>query len=164
MRGGGITMIFQEPMASFSLVYTVGQQIIEGILNHQDVSKAEARNRTIEILGRVGISNPERRIDDYPFRLSGGMRQRCMIATTTLAIPGMIIAETSLSFLGLGMRHPAISWGVLLVEAQNLQSVALAPWLLLPGAFVFVTVVTLNLVGDGLRDAADPCAATESTG
>ena len=87
-----------------------------------------------------------------------------IIATTTLAIPGMIIAETSLSFLGLGMRQPAISWGVLLVEAQNLQSVALAPWLLLPAAFVFVTVVTLNFVGDGLRDAADPYAATESTG
>ena len=85
-----------------------------------------------------------------------------IIATTTLAIPGMIIAETSLSFLGLGMRQPAISWGVLLVEAQNLQSVALAPWLLLPAAFVFVTVVTLNFVGDGLRDAADPYAATQS--
>ena len=83
-----------------------------------------------------------------------------IIATTTLAIPGMIIAETSLSFLGLGMRQPAISWGVLLVEAQNLQSVALAPWLLIPAAFVFVTVVTLNFVGDGLRDAADPYAAT----
>ena len=87
-----------------------------------------------------------------------------IIATTTLAIPGMIIAETSLSFLGLGMRQPAISWGVLLVEAQNLQSVALAPWLLIPAAFVFVTVVTLNFVGDGLRDAADPYAATQSTG
>lgn len=87
-----------------------------------------------------------------------------IIATTTLAIPGMIIAETSLSFLGLGMRQPAISWGVLLVEAQNLQSVALAPWLLIPAAFVFVTVVTLNFVGDGLRDAADPYAATESAG
>lgn len=87
-----------------------------------------------------------------------------IIATTTLAIPGMIIAETSLSFLGLGMRQPAISWGVLLVEAQNLQSVALAPWLLIPAAFVFVTVVTLNFVGDGLRDAADPYATTQSTG
>lgn len=87
-----------------------------------------------------------------------------IIATTTLAIPGMIIAETSLSFLGLGMRQPAISWGVLLVEAQNLQSVALAPWLLIPAAFVFVTVVTLNFVGDGLRDAADPYAATQSAG
>ena len=93
VRGGGITMIFQEPMASFSLVYTVGQQIIEGILNHQDVSKAEARNRTIEILGRVGIPNPERRIDDYPFRLSGGMRQRCMIAMALVNNPELVIAD-----------------------------------------------------------------------
>ena len=79
-----------------------------------------------------------------------------IIATTTLAIPGMIIAETSLSFLGLGMRQPAISWGVLLVEAQNLQSVALAPGLLIPAAFVFFTVVTLNFVGDGLRGRRRP--------
>ncbi|MCB1815035.1 MAG: ABC transporter permease [Candidatus Competibacteraceae bacterium] len=79
-----------------------------------------------------------------------------IIATSTLAIPVMIINETFLSFLGLGMRPPAISWGVLLQEAQNLQSVALAPWLLLPGLAVIITVLTLNIVGDGLRDAADP--------
>ena len=85
-----------------------------------------------------------------------------IIATTTLAIPGMIIAETSLSFLSLGMRPPAISWGVLLFEAQNIQSVALAPWLLLPAVFVFVTVVALNFAGDGLRDAADPYSSISS--
>ena len=79
-----------------------------------------------------------------------------IIATSTLAIPVMIINETFLSFLGLGMRPPAISWGVLLQEAQNLQSVALAPWLLLPGLAVIITVLALNIVGDGLRDAADP--------
>ena len=79
-----------------------------------------------------------------------------IIATSTLAIPAMIINETSLSFLGLGIRPPAISWGVLLQEAQNLQTVALAPWLLIPGAVVIVSVLAFNLVGDGLRDAADP--------
>ena len=79
-----------------------------------------------------------------------------IIATSTLAIPVMIINETFLSFLGLGMRPPAISWGVLLQEAQNLQSIALAPWLLLPGLAVIVTVLALNILGDGLRDAADP--------
>ena len=79
-----------------------------------------------------------------------------IIATSTLAVPVMIINETFLSFLGLGMRPPAISWGVLLQEAQNLQSVALAPWLLLPGLAVIITVLALNIVGDGLRDAADP--------
>jgi len=79
-----------------------------------------------------------------------------IIAAVTLAIPVMIINETFLSFLGLGLRPPAISWGVLLQEASNLQSVALAPWLLLPGVAVIVTVITPNILGDGLRDAADP--------
>ncbi|HLW48729.1 MAG TPA: ABC transporter permease [bacterium] len=79
-----------------------------------------------------------------------------IIATSTLAIPVLIISETSLSFLGLGIRPPAISWGVLLQEAQNIQTVAQAPWLLIPGAFVVVAVLAFNLVGDGLRDAADP--------
>ena len=79
-----------------------------------------------------------------------------IIATTTLAVPAIIIAETSLSFLGLGLRAPAISWGTMLSEAQNLQSVALAPWLLLPGPFVLVAILGFNFMGDGLRDAADP--------
>ncbi|NJN96079.1 MAG: ABC transporter permease [Anaerolineales bacterium] len=79
-----------------------------------------------------------------------------IIAASTLAVPVMIINETFLSFLGLGLRPPAISWGVLLQEAQNLQSIALAPWLLLPGLAVIITVLSLNILGDGLRDAADP--------
>ena len=79
-----------------------------------------------------------------------------IIATSTLSIPVMIINETALSFLGLGLRPPAISWGVLLQEAQTLQAVALAPWLLTPGVAVILVVLALNLVGDGLRDAADP--------
>ena len=79
-----------------------------------------------------------------------------IIAASTLAIPVMIISETSLSFLGLGIRPPAISWGVLLQEAQNIQTVALAPWLMFPGLVVIVSVLAFNLVGDGLRDAADP--------
>ncbi len=79
-----------------------------------------------------------------------------IIATSTLAIPVMIVSETSLSFLGLGIRPPAISWGVLLQEAQNIQTIAQAPWLLVPGVFVIIAVLAFNLVGDGLRDAADP--------
>lgn len=81
-----------------------------------------------------------------------------IIAALTLAIPGMILAETGLSFLGLGLRAPAISWGVLLQEAQNLRSVALAPWVLLPGAAVVLSILAFNFLGDGLRDAADPYA------
>jgi peptide/nickel transport system permease protein len=79
-----------------------------------------------------------------------------IIATATLAIPGMILAETSLSFLGLGLQTPIISWGVLLQEAQNLRALADAPWLLMPGAIIVVTILAMNFLGDGLRDAADP--------
>ncbi len=79
-----------------------------------------------------------------------------IIASLTLAIPGIILAETALSFLGLGLRAPVVSWGVLLQEAQNIRSVATAPWLLTPGLMVVVAVLALNFLGDGLRDAADP--------
>jgi peptide/nickel transport system permease protein len=79
-----------------------------------------------------------------------------IIATSTLAIPVLIISETSLSFLGLGIRPPAISWGVLLQEAQSIQAIAQASWLLIPGLAVVISVLAFNLVGDGLRDAADP--------
>jgi peptide/nickel transport system permease protein len=79
-----------------------------------------------------------------------------IIASLTLAIPGTILAETALSFLGLGLRSPVNSWGVLLQEAQNIRSVALAPWLLLPALAVVITVLAFNFFGDGLRDAADP--------
>lgn len=79
-----------------------------------------------------------------------------LIVQLTLAIPGMIIGETALSFLGLGLRPPVISWGVLIQEAQNVRSVMLYPWLLFPGLFVVITVLAFNFFGDGLRDAADP--------
>ncbi len=79
-----------------------------------------------------------------------------IIASVTLAIPGMILAETSLSFLGLGLKPPVVSWGVLLQEAQNLRTVALAPWNLAPAIPVVIAILTLNFMGDGLRDAADP--------
>lgn len=79
-----------------------------------------------------------------------------IIAATTLALPAMIISETALSFLGLGLRPPAISWGVLLQQAQNVQTVAISPWLMLPAVPVIIAVMAFNFLGDGLRDAADP--------
>jgi peptide/nickel transport system permease protein len=80
-----------------------------------------------------------------------------IIATLTLAIPSMILAETALSFLGIGLQPPIISWGVLLQEAQNIRAVAQAPWLLFtPAAAIVISVLSLNFLGDGLRDAADP--------
>jgi peptide/nickel transport system permease protein len=79
-----------------------------------------------------------------------------IIAATTLALPAMIISETALSFLGLGLRPPAISWGVLLQQAQNVQTVAISPWLMIPAVPVIAAVLAFNFLGDGLRDAADP--------
>jgi peptide/nickel transport system permease protein len=79
-----------------------------------------------------------------------------LIVQLTLAVPAMIIGETALSFLGLGLRPPVISWGVLIQDAQNVRSVLLYPWVLIPGAFVVITVLAFNFFGDGLRDAADP--------
>jgi len=79
-----------------------------------------------------------------------------IIAAATLAIPGMILAETALSFLGLGLQAPIVSWGTLLQEAQNIRTLATAPWLLAPGVCVVVVILALNFFGDGLRDAADP--------
>jgi peptide/nickel transport system permease protein len=79
-----------------------------------------------------------------------------IIAATTLALPAMIISETALSFLGLGLRPPAMSWGVLLQQAQNVQTVAISPWLMLPAVPVIIVVMAFNFLGDGLRDAADP--------
>ena len=82
-----------------------------------------------------------------------------LIASATLSIPSMILAETALSFLGLGLRPPITSLGVLLVEAQNLEAVELYPWLLIPAIPVIITVLAFNFFGDGLRDAADPYKA-----
>ena len=79
-----------------------------------------------------------------------------LIVSLTLAVPNMILAETALSFLGVGLRSPVVSWGVLMQEAQNVQTIALYPWLMIPGVFVVVTVLAFNFLGDGLRDAADP--------
>jgi peptide/nickel transport system permease protein len=79
-----------------------------------------------------------------------------IIAAITLAIPGMILSETALSFIGLGLREPVVSWGVLLQDAQEIRSIATAPWLLIPAAAVILAVLSLNFLGDGLRDAADP--------
>ena len=79
-----------------------------------------------------------------------------IIAEVSLAIPNMILAETALSFLGLGLQPPVVSWGVLLQEAQNIRAISTAPWLFAPGIAVVIAVLALNFVGDGLRDAADP--------
>ncbi|MCE7986593.1 MAG: ABC transporter ATP-binding protein [Caldilinea sp. CFX5] len=93
IRGGEIALIFQEPMTSFSAFHTVGNQIIEAIRLHNPVSRKEARERAIELLRLVGIPRPERRIDEYSFQLSGGLRQRVMIAMALSSDPKVLIAD-----------------------------------------------------------------------
>ena len=79
-----------------------------------------------------------------------------IVATITLSVPGMIISETALSYLGLGLRPPAVSWGVMLQQAQNVQTIALYPWLMVVAVFVIFSVLAYNFLGDGIRDAVDP--------
>jgi oligopeptide/dipeptide ABC transporter ATP-binding protein len=93
IRGNDISMIFQEPMTSLNPVFTIGDQIMEAIILHQRLNKAEARERAIEMLRLVGIPSPERRVDEYPHQLSGGMRQRVMIAMALSCNPKLLIAD-----------------------------------------------------------------------
>jgi oligopeptide/dipeptide ABC transporter ATP-binding protein len=93
LRGGKISMIFQEPMTALSPVHTVGNQICEAILLHQDVTNEQARAKAIEMLSKVGIPGPEKRIDQYPFEMSGGMRQRVVIAMALVCDPEILIAD-----------------------------------------------------------------------
>ncbi len=132
----------------------------------------------LSLVGWTGLARVVRgkilslREEDYATAalLSGASRTRIIlrhllpgftshiVVSLTLALPTMILAETALSFLGLGLRPPITSWGVLLQEAQNVQAVALHPWLLTPALFVILAVLAFNFVGDGLRDTADPYA------
>lgn len=93
LRGGQISMIFQEPMTALSPVHTVGNQICEAILLHQELSPKEARQKAIEMLKKVGIPGAEQRIDQYPFEMSGGMRQRVVIAMALVCDPEILIAD-----------------------------------------------------------------------
>ena len=93
IRGAEIALIFQEPMSSFSPVHTVGNQIVEAIMLHQHVDRRQARARTIEMLRRVGVSSPEQRVDQLSNQLSGGLRQRAMIAMALSCHPTLLIAD-----------------------------------------------------------------------
>jgi peptide/nickel transport system ATP-binding protein len=93
IRGGDIAMIFQEPLTSLSPIHTIGDQIVEAIRLHSEVSPEEARRQGIQMLQRVGIPKPEERFDNYPFQLSGGMRQRAMIAMALSCHPSLLIAD-----------------------------------------------------------------------
>ena len=93
IRGAEIALVFQEPMSSFSPVHTIGNQIVEAILLHQKVSRREARERAVEVFRHVGIPLPEQRLDAYSHQLSGGLRQRAMIAMALVCNPSLLIAD-----------------------------------------------------------------------
>jgi oligopeptide/dipeptide ABC transporter ATP-binding protein len=122
IRGKEISMIFQEPMTSLSPMYTVGNQIMENILLHTGVSKQQAKDQAIELLRQVGIPKPERLVDEYPFRLSGGMRQRSMIAMALSCNPGMLIADEPTTALDVTTQAQILD---LMLELQYKYGMAL---------------------------------------
>ncbi|MBC7385983.1 MAG: ABC transporter ATP-binding protein [Cryobacterium sp.] len=122
VRGNEISMIFQEPMTSLNPVFTIGNQIIEAIALHQNLSKKECRNKAIEMLKLVGIPSPETRIDDYPHQLSGGMRQRVMIAMALSCNPQVLIADEPTTALDVTIQAQILE---LLRELQNRVGMAM---------------------------------------
>jgi len=121
VRGNEISMIFQEPMTSLNPVFTIGDQIVEAILLHQGLDKGEARKRTIEMLDRVKIPDPESRIDAYPHQLSGGMRQRAMIAMALSCQPKLLIADEPTTALDVTIQAQVLR---LLKEIQREMGMA----------------------------------------
>ena len=122
IRGKEIAMIFQEPMTSLSPMYTVGNQIAENILLHSGIAKEAAREQAIVLLDQVGIPDPDRLVDEYPFRLSGGMRQRAMIAMALSCNPTMLIADEPTTALDVTTQAQILD---LMLELQHKYNMAL---------------------------------------
>lgn len=121
VRGNEISMIFQEPMTSLNPVFTIGDQIMEAIMLHQGLDKREARKRAIEMLDRVKIPSPEKKIDSYPHQLSGGMRQRAMIAMALSCQPKLLIADEPTTALDVTIQAQVLQ---LLKEIQREMGMA----------------------------------------
>ncbi len=108
VRGGAISMIFQEPMASFAPAISIGKQMVEQLMLHSDMTKKQARSHSIEMLDRVGISDPHKRVDQFAFELSGGMRQRAMIAMALSTNPKLLIADEPTTALDVTIQAQVI--------------------------------------------------------
>jgi peptide/nickel transport system permease protein len=178
-RGGWVDVLIQRVIEFILSIPTLPLWILLAALLPGDwgiVQRYFAITTIISLLGWTGMARVVRgrflslREEEFivAARLAGAKEFRIIfrhmlpsfisyiIAWTTLSIPQVMIAETSLSFLGVGLRDPAISLGVMLVEAQNIRTLALSPWILIPGLFVIIIILSFNFMGDGLRDAADP--------
>lgn len=121
LRGGAVGMIFQEPMTAFSPVHTIGAQIIEAVLLHADVDKKAARERAIEMLRKVGIPDPGQRIEQYPHELSGGLRQRAMIAMAMVSQPEILIADEPTTALDVTIQARILELIRSLKEAMSMS-------------------------------------------
>jgi oligopeptide/dipeptide ABC transporter ATP-binding protein len=122
IRGNEISVIFQEPMTSLNPVFQVGDQIAEALILHQKLSRSEARERTIAMLRKVGIPSPESRVDDYPHQLSGGMKQRVMIAMALACSPSLLIADEPSTALDVTIQAQLLE---LLKELQKNEGMAI---------------------------------------
>jgi peptide/nickel transport system ATP-binding protein len=122
IRGDRISMIFQEPMTALNPVYTIGWQIVEQILAHQEMTRADALDKAVGLLKQVGIPSPERRIHDYPHQLSGGMRQRAMIAMALSCEPDLLIADEPTTALDVTIQAQILD---LLLELQEVRGMAI---------------------------------------
>ena len=109
IRGNQIAMIFQEPMTSLNPVYTIGNQLMEPLMQHQGLSRGEARNRAVQLLARTGITQPEYRVDAYPHQLSGGQRQRAMIAMALACRPALLIADEPTTALDVTIQQQILA-------------------------------------------------------
>ncbi len=122
IRGEDIALVFQEPMTSFSPVHTIGSQIVETVRLHQEVGKGQARERAVEALRLVGVPSPERRVDEYAFQLSGGLRQRAMIALALSCSPRILIADEPTTALDVTTQAQILA---LLADLQRREGMAI---------------------------------------
>jgi oligopeptide/dipeptide ABC transporter ATP-binding protein len=135
VRGGQLAIVYQDPMSSLNPLHTVGRQVAEAIQVHESVSRREARDRAIELLGDVGLPQPERRFADYPHEFSGGMRQRVMIAMAVCANPKLLIADEPTTALDVTTQARIMDLLTRLVEERNMAVVLITHDLGLAAAF-----------------------------